>query len=297
MNKTYPSLVLLALVVSLGTTAHGAPVVDGNLAEWGIGMQGGHNTYDALYGVSYPMASNGGVAGTITSGLPIGLPVDFHVEDSNDSSGIDYRVGPLYGGQDFDAEFLGVAHDPLGNKLWIAISTGQRSDNAFAYFEPGDILIQTVHGTYYGVETWGKTFNLDSLGHVTSVVDGFQQGSLVETSGTGDWLGGISGSNNPTTQVVGGTVVGTTDFVYHEAGLVGGTQHAWIEAGIDLSLFDSAPSLVRWAPSCGNDELEIEVTITPLSPPPIPEASAMVTWSLLLGCGFAAAWWRKRRSV
>ena len=52
-------------------------------------------------------------------------------------------LGPNYGGQDYDAEFLGATIS--NSSLYLAIATGQRPDNGYKNFSPGDIRIETSY--------------------------------------------------------------------------------------------------------------------------------------------------------
>jgi hypothetical protein len=113
------------------------------LADWGIG--GITSTTVGAGGWGLP---NDG-AGTHSVG---GFQFSYFLEDTDNSAGHAAFLGPNYGGQDYDAEFLAVGKD--AGRIVIAIVTGQRPDNGFSYFAPGDIRIGTSEG-FFGVEVGG----------------------------------------------------------------------------------------------------------------------------------------------
>jgi hypothetical protein len=99
-------------------SAPGAITVDGNLNDWGIAVAdnngSNHNNMSLL-------------------GPSIGL-VNKMTEDQNDLAGHSGWLGPQYGGQDYDAELMGVAY--MSGRLYIAIEIGQRPDNGFNFSGP-----------------------------------------------------------------------------------------------------------------------------------------------------------------
>ena len=133
------SIAVGALAVSLSASAvqAGLVTVNGDLSEWG-----GNAALD------FSLPNN--AVGTATVG---GLTFRYHHEDSSDTAGDSGPLGPNHGGQNYDGEFLGVGVD--GTDLVIAIVTGQRSDNGFTRFAPGDIRITTTNGSIYGIEVGG----------------------------------------------------------------------------------------------------------------------------------------------
>ena len=101
------------------------------------------------------------------------------------------------------------------------------------------------------------------------------------------------------------TGVGDVEYAYNfgvDPGNLTGDfgQHAFIEHVIKnyATVFGSNLSgdTVQWAPSCGNDELFLQVDI--LSGPPndpVPEPASLVIWSLLGGLGIAVGCYRRRK--
>ncbi|MCC7413720.1 MAG: PEP-CTERM sorting domain-containing protein [Gammaproteobacteria bacterium] len=205
IRRTFLAISVAALAGPLSAWA-GPLTVDGNLADWGIstGDQGSSCTATAVSANPGVMSactgtSYAGLLGTLGGDL-----VGFNLEDSNDWRN-DYLVGPNYGGQNYDGEFLGVARQ--GNTLYIAIQTGQRPDNAFNQFAPGDISIDvksgnTVIANAYGVEVGGgpggaagagsisagaagSTYVLDSNGYTKGYrgSDGATSGNLIDPTG------------------------------------------------------------------------------------------------------------------
>ncbi len=191
-------------------------------------------------------------------------------------------LGPGYGGQLYDVEFLATAWD--ADELSILIITGLPHNNGA--WAPGDIAIDFgKDGTYeYGIETTGN--NGDSVGTVYSGI----------TWGTGLW-GGISGP----TSILGGTVAsGTSSTLAYTGNGTGLSQltaygddgsaiHYAIEATVSLDHFD--PSYLgqnfslHWTMDCGNDALDLDPSV------PIPEPTTLA----LLGIGLLAIPFARRR--
>jgi len=275
-------------------------VVDGNLADWGITLSGQkHLVYDAGYGYSYNPRQNVEKCGQTTFN---GRTVIYDLEDSDDSAGHNTKIGPLYGGQDYDAEALVVS--VVGPNLYIGISTGQRPDNGSKYFAPGDIRI-TKGNEAWGVEVGGgshataaskivdgdkgTTYSLSSNGNTSGSTQLRNQkaGSIWEG---GTWNPGIAGSGDVKTQLntggkYGGKYLGMSDYVYNFDSTFG--QHAFIELCIPnyAELFGNnlAGASIRWAPVCGNDQLSLCVILPGSSGPgPVPEPASIMIWAVLL---------------
>jgi hypothetical protein len=178
----------LAFVVALllpVTSLHAGIVVDGSLGDWGVTV--GHS-------------STGGSTYSGVSATP-GL-LNHMIEDTNDLRN-DYYVGPNYGGQNYDAEFLGAAVQD--GKLVISVMSGQRTDNTQnatgnpnrSLFAPGDIRITTGSGRVVGLEVggfWhghagndgliqlgdaGTTYALDSNGYTIGAQDGLTSWGVI----------------------------------------------------------------------------------------------------------------------
>jgi len=226
----------------------------------------------------------------------------YDLEDSNDASN-NYKVGPLGGGQNYDAEALVAT--VVGSNLYIGIATGQRPDNGFSYFAPGDICITTNSGVF-GIEVGGgagfsgtangeitggqagTSYNLSAKGYTNSTSTPSNQlaGSIWKG---GTWFDGIAGSGGVPTQLVsGGTKVGqlaANDYVYNFDSAFG--QHAFIELCIPnyTTLFnDSDGATIRWAPVCGNDQLSLCVVLPGPGAPgaSVPEPASVMIWAVLL---------------
>lgn len=284
-KKTFGSIAgsigAVALAFALSTAPAGAATltVDGNLSDWGITV-GDNNT-----------SNFSNLAGNI------GLLASF-VEDQNDNAGDSGYVGPNQGGQNYDAEFLGMAMQ--GSTLYIAIVTGQRPDNGLTRFGPGDIHL-TIDGVEYGIEVGGgngavvtegaagATYNLNSNGWTTSV----GTTSALQTAGSvwtnTDWIADpIAPQTDVQMQINGGsTQVGTADYVYTANSVT--SQHAIIELALDISnlLGEDGEGLIGiyWSPSCGNDVVQA-LHLASIPTTEVPEPGTALVW--LLGVGAMA---------
>lgn len=280
-----PYLFLAALAGGLLPSAASAGItVDGNLNDWGINVKDNNQT-------TYNVPNNIGVIATFK-------------EDQDDNAGSGGYLGPHSGGQDYDAEFLGVAKN--GNTLSIAVLTGQRPDNGFSKFAPGDIQIfgtQNGQSVVFGIEVGGgsgggsgtaitegaagTTYNTNSSGATTSIATtpAAQVAGSIWKDVT--WLNNPLNPQGPVQFVINGNSVygGLADYVYTRNSFT--TQHAVIELAIDLSTpFWNNVSLnsIQWLPACGNDVVSVNLPPMP-SVNPIPEPSSVALWSLgAVGC-------------
>ena len=196
-----PTLVCLAAFVATSTPARAGVIVDGNLADWGITTPLSDVTSNSAATTRWNgFGLTNGSSGT---GMNGSFQFQYMLEDTRDNSN-SYWVGPNSGGQNYDAEFLGVGTD--NTRLVIAIISGQRPDNGENNFSPGDIIIETDQGFYaievgggYGYDSGGpvgaitegaggSTYALTSNGHTKGVVnsDGTTGGTV--TDGSGDPL-------------------------------------------------------------------------------------------------------------
>jgi hypothetical protein len=278
--------------------------VDGNLADWGLSVA--DNNASTTSGSS--MDSGGTLLPALAAALSAALGSDLHgyaVDDRNDTAGHGGYLYPNYGGQDYDAEFLGVARQ--GNTLFFAIQTGQRPDNGFANFALGDIVITTSGGDY-GIETFGATFVLENNGHTKGVrnSDGTSAGVLSDPTGqivanpppaqSAGTLWKVNSDNSSTgwyldpiattpgrqkTQLLSGMLIGAINYAYTGNSVT--AQHAMLEGSIDLSLFGTDEVLgIAWLPACGNDSLDVNVNIAS-----VPAPASLVLFGLgMLGIGF-----------
>ncbi len=265
--------------------AFAGPLIDGNLADWGVTVGDGNSS-----NFSSPVVAD--VIKLYTT----------H-EDNNDQAGDSGFLGPHAGGQNYDVEFMGVAVDSA--RLYIAIITGQRPDNGLARFSPGDIRIIANNGSVYGVEVGGGPGGAAGAGLLTE--DGGALGSTYSLNGNGftvghadspravgsiwkdpNWLLDPIASAAPVQMAnSGGTAVGTADFAYTR-NADPSTQHAVIELSIDRGVFVGATALdIYWAPSCNNDVLEVNDDL----PARVPEPGTLGT----LAAGLLALRWVRRR--
>jgi len=294
-TKVYVVLLALSGLMACSSNIHAAITVDGSLSDWGISLNAQqHLVYDAGYGYQYSSTQNIEKSGQTTIN---GRTVMYDLEDSNDNSN-SYKVGPLYGGQNYDAEALVVSI--VGSDLYIGIATGQRPDNGTKAFAPGDICISK--GTdVWGIEVGGQT-------HTSEIVDGDKgitykldaSGATLsstqlnsQTAGSiwkgGYWNLGIDGSGNVKTQLntggtYGGTYLGMSDYVYRFDSAYG--QHAFIELCIpnyqELLGNNLDGATIRWAPVCGNDQLDLCVILPSNGPPgAVPEPAGVLIWTVL----------------
>ena len=284
-KKTFGSIagsigaVALAFALTAAPAGAATLTVDGNLSDWGITV-GDNNT-----------SNFSNVAGDI------GLLASF-TEDQNDTAGDGGFLGPNYGGQNYDAEFLGMALQ--GSTLYIAIVTGQRPDNGLTRFSPGDIHL-TIDGVEYGIEVGGgtgaavteggagATYNLNSNGYTNSVgtTSPLQTAGSVWTNTS--WIADpIAPQTDVQMQITGSsTQVGTADYVY--TGNTVTTQHAIIELALDISnlLGEDGEGLIGiyWSPSCGNDVVQA-LHLASIPTTEVPEPGTALVW--LLGVGAMA---------
>ena len=297
---------LLALL--LVSPAFGGIAINGNLSDWGVSVADNNG-------------SNFGVAaGAGQATLGDGSVMYYHLEDQHDLAGHSTLLGPNYGGQDYDAEFMGVVLN--GTQLSIAIVTGQRPDNGFTFFAPGDIRIQTSQGVF-AVEVGGgmgggsgtaitegalgATYRLNANGETKGALlsDGTAVGDLSgpnpqlvanasQTAGSiwkdPEWIFDPIVPQGPTQmQFVGGTRVGDADYIYTRNSST--SQHSIIELTLDAALLGGGIlESVYWRPSCGNDELNVDVDRQI-----VPEASTLVSWGLLAFCAALGMVFNKRR--
>lgn len=276
--------------VALSSVSHAAPItVDGNLNDWGISVA------DSLES-NYRLKND------------IGL-LNFQREDQSDSGGDASDLGPGLGGQNYDVEFMGIALQ--GTTLYLAIVSGQRPDNGFARYAPGDIFIATVNG-FFGIEVGGglgggagsaitqgaagSTYTVDSDGYTVY----HNNATAAQVAGS-VWSNvdlilapGTSAFTQFTTN--GGSIhAGDADYVYTRDSVTG--QHSIIELSLDTSLFgDNRIWAIFWAPAGYNDEVLVRSQIITqagnrASIQQVPEPETMA----LFGLGITALGMMRRR--
>jgi len=245
------------VVATVASPCFAGLLVDGSLSDWGV-----------------VVADRNASVLSFAPGLNV---LAYDVEDQNDDAGISAYLGPNYGGQDYDAELLAVAFDE--GKLFIALVTGQRPDNGFKLFAPGDLRFATSEGVY-GLEIGGgpgggdgslllegapgSTYTLYSDGQTSghAWADPAQTtGSLWRNVG---WINDAIPPAGPTQLKIdsASACVGMADYVYTRN--VYTKQHAVIELSLDIGLFNGAViDTISWRPSCGNDELDAPVRSVP----------------------------------
>lgn len=278
--------------LSLSATSASALTIDGDLSDWGITVADGNNS-----NFSNP---NPG----------IGLVTSF-TEDQNDSAGDGGFVGPNYGGQNYDAEYMGVAIQ--GSTMYIAIVSGQRPDNGLARYSPGDIYLNTPVGIV-GIEVGGgigggaggtitegaagSTYNLQSNGYTASygTTDGAQTAGSIWSNA--DWIQDPIAPGSPVQMSINGasTKIGDADYAFTRNDQT--NQHSIIELALDLTnlLDEDGEGLIgiHWSPSCGND---IVMAFYQASIPPtnveLPEPGSALVW--LVGVGVIGAMRARQR--
>lgn len=279
------SIYVLGVILALGALAQAGPiVVDGDLSDWGVTVADNNASNMNAYA---------GMAG-------IGL-LGWDAEDQNDDAGHGAYLGPNSGGQDYDAEMMLAAVN--GGRLYIGIATGQRPDNGAANYSPGDIRIETSIGTF-GIEVGGgaggglgsaltegaagSTYNLNSNGYTISSFDSLNPAAGSVYSGS-NWILDPIAPAGPV-QIdpnAPGAFRGNADFVFTRDSST--SQHAVIELSLDAAaIFGSGTEIqsIHWRPSCGNDEVDLSVSLTAT-----PEPGTFV----LLGGMLAAFALRRRR--
>lgn len=291
--KIQTALLGVTLSLSSASLLAGPVSVNGSLSDWGLTVADNNGSTTA--GSTDVTGPSVGLIAALNGALGSQL-LGFDVDDRADGDN-NHFLDPNWGGQNYDAEFLGVALQ--GSMLYVAILTGQRPDNGFAAFSLGDLRFTTSGGDY-GVELGGgkggsasapvqeggvgSTYVLDNSGNTQGYrgTDGVTQGNLADPTGqisginaaqqagslikvnhnssnTGWYLDPIvAGAGRQKTQILGGNILGLVDYYYTANSFT--TQHAVLEIGIDLSMFAGDQILaVDWEPGCGNDWLHVDV--------------------------------------
>lgn len=220
------------LAATLSGSASAGLVVDGNLHDWQINQS------------------------TWVSALP---NVHSTVEDT--TGGSNAFLNPGYGGQAYDAEALYATFQD--DKLFIALITGHdpatKDNPGKNTYAAGDFAID-----------FGKDGSYD-LG--INIVSGFGVAGGVYSNPV--WAYGLWGANgslnagNPDkshpTSLLGGTLVGMSDFDYSKNGAGGwgvwkNDKHYFYEISVDLDVlraggWDGDPFNIHWTENCANDAI------------------------------------------
>ncbi len=299
---TRPRAGLLATLVALtwaGNVIAAPIVVDGRLNDWGVRL-GDNNTSN----ISVPLAPN-----SVTA-IPLACFGTARCEDQTDTSNA-HALGPHFGGQNYDVEFLGVRRQ--GGQIFIGIASGIRPDNGATLYGPGDLFLR-LDGIAYAIEIGGgaggiaasatpllegnpgTTYTLNSSGHTTALA----AQSAAQTAGS-IWRGSdINYLKDPITHTIntqftaksGATALGTADFVFtrnqtpdtEHGGFL--SQHSVIELSFAAGLFGGVSELeAYWGPACSNDGLEYHGNV-------VPEPGTFALFALGLA-GFGAARFRR----
>ena len=195
---------------------------------------------------------------------------------SDDGVGPNGYLGPGYGGQAFDAEYLGLKIE--GSTLSFGLQTGLNLQNGAwsggLHFAPGDFALDVNNDSIFD---YAIDFSI-SGGDVTY--------SLLEVQSWQDVMYPQHGIANPF-QYDEGTQVGDTFGGAYGSGVFannadGGTSYV-LEGSFDLALLAlhtlGDPITLRWTMECGNDY--VSITGDTASPTPTPEPATM----LLVGTG------------
>lgn len=277
---------------AISTDALAAPlVIDGSMADWNVILRDSPS--------STPTSQFSTVAAPAGAKL-----LGYAIEDQNDNNN-DAYLGPHYGGQNYDVEFMAVAYQ--AGKVFLTIATGQRPDNGLQYYSPGDIRIVDSNNKVYGIEVGGgsgnassrqgaitegasgTTYTLNSNGYTVSVANAATAQTAGSIWSNVNWIASPIPGETASVQFnagIGSTKLGNADYIYTRDAIT--NQHAVIELSFDLSTFNDAHSLdFFWAPSCNNDLLSVHAD---LSQVPEPVTLALFGLGLL---GLAS----RRRSV
>lgn len=262
---------LVSLVFGLLTTpALALPVtVDGNLGDWHVSVQDSKN--------AAATASN--FKGAYVTGAKLFGPA---IEDSNDLAGLGVYLGPHYGGQKYDVEFMAVAI--ANDMIYLSIVSGQRPDSGFSYYSPGDLRIVASSGNKivktYGLEIGGgaglqkpqkdpklgaitegaagTTYTLDKSGNTVGVANAAARQTAGSVWSDVSWIGSpIDGAPVQFAVDANSQLMGMADYIFTRDSVT--SQHSIIELSLKADWFAGATNLdFFWGPSCNNDILSVQ---------------------------------------
>ena len=305
-----PTLLALFAQFVISTWSFAGIIVDGGTSDWGVVVSDGTsaNKTPSNFGTGTPLvlaSSNNGFGDNAVYYRDLPNSKDtmfFQAEDQDDTAGGGGYLGPYYGGQDYDAEFLGASLSG-GKTLSILVVSGQRPDNGLSNYSPGDIRISTSVGVF-GIEVGGNatdnyatTYNLNTSGFTTSVTSHTNRlaGSIWKTSSTPDsaanWISdSIPAAPDYPVQLNHSTLkssdfVGTANFINTKNSST--ITHSMIEVNFDaFSLLGSGVKInsISWYPSCGNDSLIITMGGAQTVPEPSAFAIAPVLSLFAMVC-------------
>ena len=286
-------LAALAALAWAGNVFAGPLTVDGRLDDWGVRV-GDNNTSN----ISVPLAPSSVTAGPLAC---FGSGV---CEDQNDLSN-NHALGPHWGGQDYDVEFLGVRFQ--SGRIFIGIASGLRPDNGLSLYGPGDLFLR-VNGAAYAIEIGGgvggsaasaapllggaagTTYTLNGSGYTTGIDASHSAaqsaGSIWRASDIDYVTDPIAHTSATQFKLKTGTTaadrVGIADFVFtrdHTPDTVNGgslAQHSVIELSFDASLFTGVYEIdAYWGPACSNDVLAYSGSV--------PEPDSLALFALAVG--------------
>ena len=288
--KSIISAALFGAGLMLSAAPASALTVDGDLSDWGITV-GDNNTSNFS---------------SLNPGIGI---VSSYTEDQEDNSNNHY-LGPNYGGQNYDAVFIGMAMQ--GSIMYLAIVTGQRPDNGLSTYSPGDIYMTTPLGIV-GIEVGGgpgggaggaiaegaegSTYNVNSSGYTQS----YGTTATAQTAGSvwanATWINDPIAPATPVQMSINGasTQVGTADYVYTRNSQT--SHHSVIELALDITnlLDEDGEGLIgiHWSPSCGNDIVQAFFLAAVPTTETISEPGTSLVW--LIGLGAIAAMRKRSR--